>query len=90
MAIRSILAFALATTMAAALATDVAQPEVESVAAVCPGLTANITLNDYEGQHVLLLCVAPQGLSISGGAVNLHVYDYLSDGIFRNGFEVAP
>ena len=90
MAIRSILAFAFGSSMAAALATDVAQPSIESGTVACPGLTANITLDDYEGQHVLMLCVAPQGLSISGGVVNLHVYDYLSDGIFHNGFQVAP
>ena len=77
--------------MALALATDVPQPESASAAALgCPSLTAQITFNDYDGAHTIQMCVAPQGLSISGGTVNLHVYDNQADGLFHNGFEAAP
>ncbi len=90
MAIRPILAIALSSSMVVALATDVAPPANESARSGCPSLTARITLNDYDGVHVMQLCVTSQGFSITAGTVNLHVYDNLSDGIFHNGFEAAP
>lgn len=88
---RSFLAISLGSSMAVAFATDVPHPQSTSVVtAGCPELTAQITLNDYDGTHVLLLCVAPQGLSISGGTVKLQVYDNQADGLFHNGFEIMP
>ena len=74
--------------MAIALATDTAHSQ--DTAAGCPGLTARITLNDYDGAHLMQLCVASNGFSITGGALNLYVYDNGADGIFHNGFERAP
>lgn len=67
-------------------ASNAAQPESVSAATGCPGLVANIEIQDYDGEQVLQLCVAPQGLNISNGILNLRVYDS-SDGIFRNSFE---
>lgn len=91
MAIRSIIAIALGSSMTVALATDAPQPEnASATTAGCPGLTAQITLNDYLGTHLMQLCVAAQGLSITGGVANLHLYDNQADGIFHNGFEVVP
>lgn len=90
MAIRLILLFAVGSSMVSALATETVQTRADSTTSACPGLIANITLDDYDGQHVMALCVAPHGFSLSGGAVNLQVYDNLSDGIFHNGFEVTP
>lgn len=86
---RSILAATLGSAIALALATDVAQSEEQGVTTACPGSIARITLNDYEGAHVLVLCVASHGLSITHGVVNLNVYDNASDGLFHNGFEVG-
>jgi hypothetical protein len=90
MTIRSILAIALGSSMTMAFTTDAAQPEEELAAAACPGLTANITFNDYDGTHLVRMCVAPLGLSISAGVVNLRLYDNESDGLFHNGFDAAP
>ena len=90
MAIRSIFALALASSMAIPFASDAARPEDQPANAACPGLTANIVFNDYDGTRVIQMCVAPNGLSITGNAVNLHVYDNQADGIFHNGFESAP
>lgn len=76
--------------MVVTFATDAAQTEEQTLTAACPGLIARITFLDYDGPHVEQLCVAPQGFSISGGAVNLSVYDNASNGIFHNGFENVP
>lgn len=73
-----------------AFATDAAQTLEKSATAACPGLVARIEFLDYDGSHVEQLCVAPQGFSISGGTINLSVYDNASDGIFHNGFESVP
>ena len=86
---RSILAATLGSALALALATDVAQSEDQAMTAACPGPIARITLNDYEGSHLLLLCVAARGLGITHGVVSLNVYDNTSDGLFHNGFEIG-
>jgi hypothetical protein len=90
MTMRSILALALAGTAAIAVRTDTAQAQADITAGACPGMTALIVLSDYDGQHSLQLCVAPQGLHINGSTVHLDVYDGLSDGIFHNGFDSLP
>ncbi len=69
-----------------AFTADAVQPENVTSLLGCPGLIGNISFHDYAGDTVLQMCVAPQGLSISNGIVNLTVYD-LSDGLFHNGFE---
>jgi hypothetical protein len=66
------------------------QPEPAVAAAGCPGTEANILIHDYDGDHALATCVSPNGLAITGGVISLEVYDAASNGIFRNGFEVAP
>ncbi|MEO5625485.1 MAG: hypothetical protein ABIQ70_05715 [Dokdonella sp.] len=81
---------ALALTIgmiATTLATHAVEPNDVLAAAGCPGLVANITLQDYDGTHLLQLCVAPGGFSINAGVVTLSVYDNQSDGIFHNSFE---
>lgn len=73
-----------------AFTTDTARSEGENATAACPGLIARITLDDYDGAHLLRLCVAPQGFSINGGVVSLHVYDNNADGLFHNAFDPVP
>ena len=75
--------------MAMALTTDAARSQ-DQMTAVCPGLTARIVLDDYDGAHLMQLCTGPQGFSINGGVVNLQVYDNQADGIFHNAFDAAP
>jgi uncharacterized membrane protein len=89
MAIRSMLAVALGS-MAVTLTTDTARSQEDSAAAVCNGLIAHITLDDYDGAHAMQLCVAPNGFSITGNVVSLHVYDNMADGLFHNAFEPLP
>jgi hypothetical protein len=78
----------LTALMAMTLATSAAEPEITAVDAACPGLIAHITLKDYDGDHLLQLCVAPQGFSINGGVVTLSVYNNSADGIFHDSFEL--
>ena len=87
MALRCTVAVALGGAMAMAMASDVAQSEDAASIIGCHGPVANITINEYDGPHLLQMCVSPQGLRISGGVVNLSVYDSESDGLFHNGFE---
>ena len=87
MALRPMVAMALGGAMAMAMASDVAQSEDAASIIGCHGPVANITLYEYDGPHLLQMCVSPQGLRISGGVVNLNVYDGESDGLFHNGFE---
>jgi hypothetical protein len=89
MMIRSILAVAVGGSIAMTFATNMAQAQDEATAAGCPGLAAHIIISDYDGDHLVQMCVASQGLSIEAGVVNLHVYDNASDGIFHNGFDPA-
>ena len=86
MSIRSILAVAVAGSAVMAVKTDSARAQAGAPGA-CPGMVANILLSDYDGQHALQLCVAPQGQRIVGNTVHLDVYDGLSDGVFHNGFD---
>lgn len=68
---------------------DPVEPEPAVATAGCPGTQANILIHDYDGDHLLATCVSPNGLVISGGVISLEVYDAASNGIFRNGFELA-
>ena len=89
MSMRSILAVAFAGSALIAVKSDSARAQAGAPAA-CPGMIADILLSDYDGQHSLQLCVAPQGLRITGNTVHLDVYDGLSDGVFHNGFDSPP
>lgn len=48
-------------------------------------LQAHVVIKDYLGPVQYDLCVAD--FSISGPQVNLILYDFNADGIFKNGFE---
>lgn len=79
----------IALSIGTVVATTAAAMGEAPAAGGCPGLAAHVQLDDYDGTHTMRLCIAPGKFNVSGGVVNLVVYDPSADGIFHDQFDGA-